>query len=61
AVAGRFDETLSVSTGDHKIRIQVTNGEEYDQSQEIEGDFSPNLPKTLHVAVHLHELQIEWM
>ena len=61
AVAGRFDETLSVSTGDHKVRIQVTNGEEYDQSQEIEGEFSPNLPKTLHVAVHLHELQIEWM
>src|SRR5579864_5236546 len=60
-VAGRFDETLSVSTGDHKVRVQVTNGEEYDQSQEIEGDFNPNLPKTLRVSVHLHSLTIEWM
>ena len=60
-VIGRFDQTLSVPGGDHKVRVQVTAGSEYDQSQEIEGDFSPNLPKTLRVAVHLHELQIEWL
>ena len=51
---------LTVSPGDHKIRVRVTAGSEYDQSQEIEGDFNANLPKTLRVAVYLHELQVEW-